>query len=921
MVEKRSMKGRGSGVDRPRQGAARASAATLARPVQAEAGQSIIRHRLLDRLAADPRPRLIVVQGPAGYGKTSLLRQHCEQRAASGDCIAWVRMDAESGDAAHFLRLLCDAVDTLVPGRARSGGNRAPVRAATLQDLLRRLGRIRQPVVLVVDNFETAASSDFEAVFAQVVRSLPVTVQLCVGTRVLPTARLARLQIRAGTVVVANEELCFRPSETLQFFREFSDLRPEEVAEIHERTDGWPAALQAYRLCLRRGARSRVEAYAGRGVTRELIDFLAAEMFDNLAPDLQLRLLELAVPEKLSAALVEHITGESRGADNLIDIERAGLFLAQMDLEGSWLRFHNLFRQFLLARATDTWSAAALAHRHHHIAQWYEQNGLIEEAIGHWLEANDPRRAATLLAERVASLVAQERLGLIERYVDRLGLESVLRHDALVHAAVVAYGFRRSFDKAERLLERHRLRLEARTASVDSRDLHQVSRLFVLAARDRIEQMGAEASETAETLVDRGGSRYGVTLNARAMFEVGRGAFDEARALMVRARPLHDRDHHAFGQAYQDAITSMALSAQGRIDDALRGLSAALHRTESQAEGSASAGAVVAAYLARAVYEQDDVARAERLILDYGQLAEQQAIVDAAATMAITQARIAQLHRRNGEAEDILERLVYLGYRNGLERLVIYAHAELARQATLEGALGSAERWLSELPPAYRDGDAPSLMFHAGEDEACGITYARFQIATGQHAEARVWLESEIRRAVAAGRRRRELKLRLLAALACQKAGKPNVAGRLLLEALQIGATGGFLRSLLDEGAPVIALLQRLRSQQHGLNYTVQSDDLMRYLDRLMAAGGHLEAPHAPSAAAPDGASLIANLTEGERKLLHFIAAGLSNQQLADRLSISVNTVKWHLSNIFGKLQIRNRVQAVTLARRAGLIE
>lgn len=886
---------------------------------------AIIRRRLLDRLSAEPRPRLIVVQGPAGYGKTSLLRQHCEQRAACGERIAWVRMDAESGDAPHFLRLLCDAVDSLLPTGAAATAHAGPKRATTLQDLLRRLARIREPVVLVVDNFETAASTHFEAVFAQVVRSLPVTVQLCVGTRVLPTAHLARLQIRDGTVVVANEELCFRPSETLEFFREFGDLRPEEVAEIHERTDGWPAALQAYRLCLRRGARSRVEAYAGRGVTRDLIDFLAAEMFDKLAPELQSRLLELAVPEKLSAALVEHITGEPQGAQQLIEIERAGLFLAQADLKGAWLRFHNLFRQFLLARAAASWPAPELVRRHRHIAQWYEDNGLIEDAIGHWLDAGDAPRAAQLFAGIVESLVAQERLGLIERHVDRLGIDAVLAHDALVHAAVVAYGFRRSFDKAERLLELHLERLHSRKATLAARDMHQVSRLFVLAARDRVEEMGAEALETAAQLEDRGGAMYGVTLNARAMYEVGRGAFHEARALMVRARPLHDRDHHAFGQAYQDAITSMTLSAQGRIDDALNGLGIALRRTEEPSAGSASAGAVVAAYLASAAYEKNDLAQAERLILDYGQLAEQQAIVDAAATMGITRARIAQLQGRRGEAEEILERLVYLGYRHGLERLTIYAHAELARQATLDGALGAAERWLRELPPAYRDADPPDLIFHAGEDEACGVSYARWQIAAGRHAEARSWLAAEIRRAGAAGRRRRELKLRLLDARACHETGKLNVAGRALLEALQIGASGGFLRSLLDEGAPVLALLKAFGARQRGQNREVQPDAVMSYLDSLLDASGDPDARPVPASTpvrdAPSPAELLGSLTDTERKLMQFLAAGLSNPQLADRLSLSVNTIKWHLSNIFGKLRIHNRVQAITLARRLGLID
>lgn len=211
---------------------------------ESAAHRGIERHRLLERLSVEPRPRLIVIQGPAGYGKTSLLRQHCDRRAALGERIAWVRMDAQSADAVHLLRRLCDAVESLAGKPARKP-IKSVERPATLQDLLRALARLREPLVLVIDNFETAASTHFESVFAQIVRSLPLTVQLCVGTRVLPGGRLARLQIRESTVVLSNEELCFQPSETIEFLREFASLRPEEIADIHERTGGWPAALQA----------------------------------------------------------------------------------------------------------------------------------------------------------------------------------------------------------------------------------------------------------------------------------------------------------------------------------------------------------------------------------------------------------------------------------------------------------------------------------------------------------------------------------------------------------------------------------------------------------------------------------------------------------------------------------------------------
>lgn len=897
----------------------RGNPATAPSPPADGSSGLIIRHRLLDALAVSPRPRLIVVQAPAGYGKTSLLRQHCERRAALGEKIAWVRMDAQSADAAQFLRLLCDAAEALSspPGRETLPAGQRP---ASLQELLRSLARIAKPVVLVVDNFETAAAPDFEAVFAQVVRSLPETVQLCVGTRVLPTARLARLQIRDRTVIISNEELCFRPAETLAFFAEFSGLKPAEIAQIHARTDGWPAALQAFRLSLRRGGCFRAEAWTGKGVTRELMDFLAAEMFDNLEPALGSLLLELAIPEKLSPGLVEDITGEARGEQRLAEIEHTGLFLAQADLEGIWFRFHNLFRHFLLTRGRSVFSAAELEARHRRIARWYVDHGMAEEAIGHWIEGHDTGTAADTFATIIDRLVAQERLGLVESYADRLPLEAMLRHENLVRGAVASYGFRRAFDKAELLLDRQREMLEASGAVGDAIGRHNFSRLFVLAAQDRIEEMGAVALETGEQLSDRSGLYFGVSLNARAMLCIGRGEFEEARSLMLQALPLHDRAGSLFGRAYRDAIYSMSLSGQGRIDDAVRALEEALRQNEQRSFGSVTAGAVTAAYLASNLYEQGRIEEASALIRDYAPLVDQQTIVDAVGAMSLTRARIAFGGGQRGDAEEALERMIYLGYRHALPRLVVYGHAELARQATLDDELGRAERWLNELPAEYRGEPRNGLIFHAGETEACTITWARWLIRVGRHAEARAILATELRRAVASNRHRRALKLRLMNALALAAAGKANIAGRSMLEALEIGAKGGFLRSFLDEGEPAVILLRQLRTRQN-LPQTGRPDPVIAFLDRLIdTAGGAASEAH-PRTDATDSDDPIDRLTSRERSLLLFVASGLSNAALADRLSVSINTVKWHMRNIFEKLRVENRVQAIALARQHGLID
>src|SRR3546814_408457 len=183
------------------------------------------------------------------------------------------------------------------------------------------------------------------------------------------------------------------------------------------------------------------------------------------------------------------------------------------------------------------------------------------------------------------------------------------------------------------------------------------------------------------------------------------------------------------------------------------------------------------------------------------------------------------------------------------------------------------------------------LLFHAGETEACTITFARYLICAGRHAQATRLLGGEIRRARQRHRRRRELKLHILLAMAHQAGGDTNLAGRSLLDALEIGAPGGFVRSFLDERQPLIGLLKSLHASLSQLPRQATPDPVQLHLDRLLAEAGE-SGPTALPNVDPDLAELIASLSEKERRLLRFLANGLSNKDLSDRLSVSTNNVK-----------------------------
>lgn len=880
----------------------------------------VLRKHQLDRLKNHTAVRLIVVQAPAGFGKTTLLRQYCAWREAQGTTVAWLHLEAHYSDPSRFLRLLCEAVAAACPDCDIPLAENS---SASIQDFVRSVQAVKNGLVVVVDNFEQAAHAGMEAVIAQLVRVMPKGAQLCIGTRVIPSINLPRLQLREQAVVVNVEGLRFRANETAEFFREFRDISDEEVDRYQAATDGWPAALQCIRLSMR-GRTGRARALPTSGVTPDLIDFLATDVFENLTADFQRVLLEACMPERICPELLEHISACADGEACLNEIEHLGLFLTPVDMDRRWFRFHTVFRQVLLTRLRREMSEPEVLAHQAKIAGWYAAHGFCEEAIIHYIEANDEEAAAHLLNTIINRLVTEERLDLIVRYADRLSPETIQKYEGILNAAIIAYGFRREFAKANRIVALRRAALERENAPKEAWGVHNYTRIFTNAAQDRVVDIGATGDKVIEQLEGSEGLEYAVGLNARAYWQYLNSHFEEARETIARARALHDEAHNLFGLSYCEWIHANVLATQGHNEEALRALKQAYVHNEECATASVTAGSVIAACLAETLYEKNCIAEAETLLNDHLLLLEQQAIVEPLALAFLTMARIAMLRGEEREAEEVLDRMMYLGHRYNLRRLVLYAKAELVRQATLAGDLDKARSRFAGLGHTDADGEE-DLVFHAGETEAQTITEARLLILSGRHADARALLQPAARKARMQRRMRRFMKLNLLLAISLNVEGQVNSARRALIEALQAGAPDQFIRLVLDEGPQAVRLLQEARQALPKFPDLPQKDRVSAYLDRLLSEAGEFAPVIIPQDEYADedepSIPLLEELTEREREILRLVSNGFSNKALADRLSLSTNTVKWHLRNIFEKLQISNRMQAVSVARHFGLID
>lgn len=879
--------------------------------------REVLRTSLIERVREASDARLILIQAPAGFGKSTLLRQIAEDLGRHGARTAWVRLSPRDADVTRFLALLDRACDRLSPAGP-------PVGATEPCDPIAKLERIDGRALIVIDDLDHALTDEVAATLHQLVRQLPVGKQLLVASRTLPTLPISRLQLAGEALVLGSIDLRFDLCEATEVFGPAAGLSTEEIEALHSRTDGWPAALRFLKLALAKGRRPPANVLK-TGLTPQLIDYLARDVLESQSPELRRCLLNVCFAERLTPGLVETLCTEHGGDCAIRAMIRAGLFLEPVEGSEETYAFHAVFRDYLLALAKRTLTAEEIEARHTAIARWHEANGRIEEAIPHAMEAGDLDRAVALFESVADKLVREERLGFIVTLVEQLPAERVRASSPILSAAIIAYGFRRRFREAHQLLDWREHDIAETAASQRERGEVAVLRAFVLAAEDRVDEFG-RAGQEALTLVDsRDLFSQGVAINAYCYLLTARSQYEEAHDLLLKARAMHAAAANYFGRSYEEAILGSLMIAQGRLGEAIRSLTRALRDAESDVPVGSFAGAVIAAYLGDALYETGDSERAEALINAYLPIIEQQCIVDPLSIALLTLARIATHRGDVPQAHELIDRLITLGHRHGLVRAVTYGRAELARMATLAGDLERAGALLRTLGTDGASASERELFFHAGETEAQRITFARFLVHAGRTAEARAVLQAELRQAGLKRRVRRAIRLNVLLAMALDAEEKPAAARRAMMEALKLAAPGSFRRLLLDEGPRSVKILREMRAENLAHKHWWADDSITAYVDGLVGGTQAGEAAPSSDAAAHDGTPIVERpvqgLTERERDLLRFMADGYSNQDLADRLSVSANTVKWHLRNIYDKLGSRNRLQAVQAARHLGLID
>lgn len=859
---------------------------------------AIPRPRLIGRLNAGLHRKLTLVSAPAGFGKTTLVS------AWIGGCgrqAAWLSLDDADNDTMRLLVHVIAALRTIDASIGERVSNMLqsiqPTADSTLTVLINDIAATPHKFVLVLDDYHTLNSRSIDAAIAFLIDHMPPIMHLVIATRTDPHLPLARLRARDQLTELRAADLRFNAAESAEFLQQAAGLQlaAEAVNTLEKRTEGWIAGLQLAALSMQGqpDAHRLIDTFAGDHPF--VLDYLVEEVLQNQPAHVQAFMLRTSILERLCAPLCDALINDPAisGQEALDYLERANLFLIPLDDRREWVRYHHLFAEALQARLLKQ-QPDLVRSLHLAASLWYTQHNAPDDAIQHALAGHDYTRTADLLEQQWSYLnltyfQSPRWLGWVKALPDEL----VRGRFALN----VGYAWELlnigDLDAAEtRLQDAERwLQTQPESAAIhDSPEFLSLraqlssARAYHAQARGDFPAAVHYARHVLEIAAD---TDYFTRAGAASLLGLSywaNGDLDAAYQLIAEGMAnFHRAGNPSFGISPAFALADIRRT-QGRLRDAIgayeRSLQIALDHGAPMLQGAADL------YLGMSLlYDEMGDGENTRLYRQRSEmLGEQAALPGWKIRHALSEAQLQAGEGHFDAALSLLDTAERLHYSWPLPDMRPIP-AQKARLWIKQGKLHHALAWADERGLTI-DGELSYL------SEYEYITLVRLLIAVEQHDDA-LRLSNRLL-AAAHDRVASVIELLNLQGLVHYTRGDTAAALVPLERALSLAAHGGFYRIFLDEGATMRDLLATAR------------EIMPEYVDRLLAT--------------PSVQPLIDPLSPRELDVLRLIADGLSNQAIGDRLFLALSTVKGYVANIFGKLDVERRTEAVARARELGLL-
>jgi LuxR family maltose regulon positive regulatory protein len=939
----------------------------------------VARPRLVEQLdgALQRGHRLVLASAPAGSGKTTVLSAWLAPRRAQ---TAWVSLDDGENDPIRFLSYVIaglQRLDTEIPleGGLPLGERSRQVLSspqplsfqAILIPLLNEIANLKSQVVLVLDDYHLIANPAIHQGIEFLLEHQPEQLLLVLASRADPPLALSRLRARRQVTELRVEDLRFRTDEVAALMNTVMglDLPQEDIDALHTRTEGWIAGLQLAALSIqgRDDRHAIVQGFSGSH--HYIVEYLTEEVLQGQPQEVQTFLMRTCLLERLCGPLCDAVrwgaddpdaalagstsTVDRDGQAMLAHLYRANLFVLPLDDQQSWYRYHRLFADILRARLERQATPGEIHDLYRRASAWHEQDGTVDEAIQYAVLAGDHDQAVRLIEQNAPAAARSEPHSLFA-WVELIPESLVRRRPLLCIVRAWTLTFTGRFDEVEAWLEHAEQNMvgdpgqwlsaspglashveQATTTSLAryvQGNIHAM-RAFI-ADRDGQIATAVDLARRADALLpanDLGARVFVPYILGRS--HLASGELEQAEDACVELERLGQASGNILTVALARCELAALRKIQGRLGEA-EILYQGLLREEMQRGGrQIDAEAIMDIGYADLLREQNEPAGARQRAQNVLESLKADPWWGAPTNFALAYTTLARVLQAEGDLDGAFAVLedaaqaheeynVFPAFQSEIDTCQVRLWlAGPDPSGGDEPGLDQALSWAGTV--RERDEPGPDLL--TWEEERMAL--ARVLVARGKREPGQGYLVDVVallgdlaRRAESGGRLGRLIEIWIVQAMALQARGSQAEAVGLLQQALALAEPEGYLSVFLDEGPPMASLLQALAARGRTQDY----------VGRLLAAfrarqEGAPERIGGPPTAPTTPTQLIESLTGRELEVLALISQGYSNRQIAEALVVSVNTVKRHTSNLYGKLAVGSRTQAIACAQELGLLD
>lgn len=878
---------------------------------------AILRPRLLATLEHAPFYRLVLFRSPAGYGKTTMAAQWLSEHPTTG----WLNLDDNDNDTFRFANYLIQALnrgtsDAAPKTQAMAERRQFACLTTLFGELFAEIADYQQQTYLVLDDYHVITNEDIHDGMRFFLKHMPDNLTLVLTSRTQPPLNTANLRVRDQLIEVDNEWLAFDEEETERFFgqRIKADVEPQVLHTLHSQVEGWPSALQLIALHAQQKPQHLAQsalsmAQFNRG---HLWDYLAEEVFDQLDDETQQFLLQCSVLDTFNAVLVTELTGYCDSLAKLESLNRFGLFLTTLDSDDNWYRFHNLFAEFLNHQRHSRLPEQQ-DHLHTLAAQaWLKQNS-PQQALAHALKGQNEQLTVDIIVEHGWKLFHHGELQLLEGAISALSRDALFSTPRLALLRAWLAQSQHQYDDVGALLNEAEIEMTHRNITLDDGLQGEFNALRAqVAINQNNPQEALELSELSLGQLPSNTYRSRIVATS-VVGEVHHciGNLNRALPMMQQTEKLA-RQYHVYHQALWALIQqSEILVAQGYAQAAFELLEQAFKLIREQHLQQVPLHEFVLRLKAQILWcwnRLDEAEECAQKSLDVLAPFEDNYSLHAysmLARIALTRGELDKAARYLTLCDELMERSAFhIDWRANSEfSSLLYWHQK--------GEITAIEHYLVKA-------DQPQQACnHFQQLQWRNIARANMYLGHYQQAlDIMNMLDAACQQHNLVTDNNRNL---VLEAVIYKQMGNKEVALSKLKNALLLTNNTGMVGNFLCDAEIVAKLLDELIQKQHLSDLALyRAQQLLREMNnKERTRSVHFDEDFVEKLLTlPNIPELIRTspLTQREWQVLGLIYSGYSNEQIASELDVAATTIKTHIRNLYQKLGIANRQEAITTA-------